>query len=57
MLLVRKYTEEPKFILIPDNATWHTQNTRIFYPTLLTYEKLRGILFLIKMEIISGQTC
>lgn len=45
-----------KFILIPDNVTWHTQNTQIFYPTLLTYEKLHGILFLIKMEIISKQT-
>ena len=42
---------------ITDNAGWHTQNTQIFYPTLLTYEKLHGILFLIKMEIISRQTC
>ena len=36
---------------ITDNAGWHTQNTQIFYPAILTYEKLYGILFLIKMEI------
>ena len=35
-----------------DNAGWHTQNTQIFYPAILTYEKLYGILFLIKIEII-----
>lgn len=38
--------------LITDNAGWHTQNTQIFYPAILTYEKLYGILFLIKIEII-----
>ena len=37
---------------ITDNAGWHTQNTQIFYPAILTYEKLYGILFLIKIEII-----
>lgn len=26
-------------------AGWHTQNTQIFYPAILTYEKLYGILF------------
>ena len=31
--------------LITDNAGWHTQNTQIFYPAILTYEKLYGILF------------
>ena len=37
---------------ITDNAGCHTQNTQIFYPAILTYEKLYGILFLIKIEII-----
>ncbi|MCU6782130.1 PBECR4 domain-containing protein [Anaerostipes amylophilus] len=37
---------------ITDNAGWHTQNTQIFYSAILTYEKLYGILFLIKIEII-----
>ena len=37
---------------ITDNAGWHTQNTQIFYPAILTYEKLYGILLLIKIEII-----
>ena len=40
---------------ITDNAGWHTQNTQIFYPAILTYEKLYGILFLIKIEIIKGK--
>lgn len=40
---------------ITDNAGWHTQNTQIFYPAILTYEKLYGILFLIKIELFKGK--
>ena len=28
---------------ITDNAGWHTQNTQIFYPTLLTCKNFYGI--------------
>jgi hypothetical protein len=33
------------------------KNIQVFYSTILTHKKLRGILIFVKMEIIYRQTC
>jgi len=38
-----------------DNAGWHTQNTQIFYPTLLTCKNFYGSLIFKKRDYFKGK--
>ena len=40
---------------ITDNAGWHTQNTQIFYPTLLTCKNFYGIFISKKRYYFKGK--
>ena len=40
---------------ITDNAGWHTQNTQIFYPTLLTCKNFYGIFISKKRDYFKGK--